>query len=190
MDTPEDDASFGKPALLTLVPDFARMLVNARDFLIKESSIDNHYEIKRGSPNKLCERLYIDCPQLLQDACRDCISKHFAEKQNESIFDFHFLKLDGPTPLPYDLEWCWSVLLEGNIAQLEKKRMSMVCAFCIQNVPRGIKEPMIKTKSPRRKPTGTSPPSTCIFAHTNESSFDVNVSRNNKTKRTRPSTVE
>ena len=66
-----------------MAPDFARMLIGARGFSIKESPIDNHYENKRGSPRELAERLYIDLPHWLPDACRDGVANHFVAKQNE-----------------------------------------------------------------------------------------------------------
>ena len=105
------------------------MLVNARDFLIKEAMIDNHYEIKYTKDQKRIERLYCDCPPWLMGACRDAVANFFIGKQNESISDYHFAKLGGSLSLPYDQEWRWSILLEDSLGQLEKKRLNMVCAW-------------------------------------------------------------
>ena len=108
--------------LLNHVPEFCRVLVLLRDFIIKTNNIDVVSETKTNSKSILRTRLGDDIPEWLAVCCQQVVMNHFREEQSEQIYDNHFSTLDFDLSLPYDVDCCWGVLLPESIHQVYDSR--------------------------------------------------------------------
>ena len=112
-----------------MVPDFARVLVGARDLYISYNKIDNSREVTRNRPRKLTKRMWNDAPEWLASLCKLCILSYYSSEQADNRYSHHFASITFDAELPDDQFICLSILNDEGLVDLEKKRRTQVAEW-------------------------------------------------------------